>query len=88
MTHDDDDDYDLHSDPPVDEINYIIITGVLASTNSGVSKRLASWLHKYNVPIVSPTSESQDLSDSLTYPYFMRTVPSTLSMNKVSLLEP
>lgn len=49
---------------------------VVGGYNSGVTVPLAMFFTNLNIPVVSYASSTPDLDDRLTFPYFLRSVPS------------
>ncbi|XP_036357809.1 uncharacterized protein LOC115210858 isoform X2 [Octopus sinensis] len=52
------------------------IVGVVGSLSSSVTKAIANTFMLYKRPVISYAASSEDLDDRISYPYFLRTVPS------------
>ena len=61
-----------------------VLTGVLGTTTSRTTTRVASLLAHTRIPHFGISATVSGLSDSKLYPTFFRTVPSDLTQSKVS----
>ncbi|XP_014774575.1 uncharacterized protein LOC106872190 [Octopus bimaculoides] len=52
------------------------IVGVVGSLSSSVTKAIANVFMLLKRPVISYAASSEDLDDRISYPYFLRTVPS------------
>jgi len=57
--------------------------GIVGSLTSMTSKPVAELTANFPAPMISPQAASPELSDKSTYPYYMRTVPSSAEQSKV-----
>ena len=60
-----------------------MLTGVLGTTTSHTTTRVASLLADTRIPLFGISATVSVLSDSKVYPTFFRTVPSDLTQSKV-----